>query len=153
MRRLTILTSLIGSLCLALAMSGGTDVESQSAPSRYVVVRLVFADPDQKHTASDHVYQRTVYYDPTETLLDLTSFDVESVYIEHDLRDRFLIVLPLNDKGDAALRPLRGRTGVWIDGKLVDVPWIGPKLFVIAGAFTQTEANKIAGRIKRGGTE
>ena len=153
MRRLILLCAVLGSLTL----TAGTVVRSKSnisnnrmAPSAYVVVRPLFEKADAKHTATATMFsKKTFYFDPAEKLVDLSDVDLTKVRVQPGTGGQYVVVLSLK-------KPIVGnRIGVFLDGKLVAALMTKSPLEMMAveNSFSQAEANKVAGRIRRGGAE
>jgi len=124
----------------------------------YVVLRPVstVAAPG---ASSAKVYEDTVYFQPSDRILDLRHLDLRTAKVDQH-GGRSVVLLYTTNDGDRLLHDwtsahINERLGIFVDGKLTSAPVIKTPIndmIVIDGDFTKAQAETIVSRLQKGGT-
>src|SRR6266446_4412759 len=144
---------------------GETTVEKPGGPAvavedaNYVILRQVFAEPRPGAVSAD-VYGRTLYFLPSESILDLHHLDLRTARVEEiGPEGAFIVVVNTNPIGNKLLRAwksanLEKELGVFVGERLIDAPVINSPItdmIILDGGFTREQARAVMKRLLRGG--
>jgi preprotein translocase subunit SecD len=123
----------------------------------YVVLRPI-TSTITAGAVGDSLYGQTLYFIPSERILDLRHLDLRTAKIEEQ-SGRYVVSIRTNPEGDQLVGAwtsanLEKRLGVFLDGRLVEAPVIKSRIagmIVIDGDFTKSQADAVLARLRRGG--
>lgn len=102
-----------------------------------------------------------LYFDDENQILDLRHLDPLSAAVEQGSDGNYGVFVSTTEEGNELLHSwtssnIGNRLGVFLDGRLISAPFIESPLtsmILLESGFTQSEAELIAARIRRGGGE
>jgi len=124
----------------------------------YVVLRPVVSNPSSSMKA-ETVDGRTVYYEPSQRILDLRHLDPRTAEISEGLAGEYVVLIRTTDEGNQLLQAwtsanVEALVGVFVGGRLISAPRIKSKLsdvILLEAGFTKPESQAIVARLRRGG--
>lgn len=128
----------------------------------YLVLRPVTKNATAG-TESGAVYGQTLYFQPSDRLLDLTHFDLRTAAIADRLgpssSDTFPLSLSTTPAGSEVLHQWTSahvgqQLGIFLDGRLIAAPFIESPItdmIILDGDFTKPEAEAVLARLRQGG--
>jgi len=125
----------------------------------YVILRPV-SHAEQPGAISGTIYGRTIYYRPTDRIMDLRHFDLRTAKLEQSgPAEEYVVALHTTPQGNELLRSWTSRNigkqlGVFVGGRLIDAPRIKTPItdmIVLEGSFSKSQAEDILARLHRGG--
>ena len=131
----------------------GTSVAVVDA--NYVILRPVFAQPSPG-AVSTSVYGRTVYFQPSERILDLRHLDLRTAKLEQTGPEgSYIIAVNTTPVGNKLLRAwtsanLEKQLGVFVGERLISAPVIKSPItdmIILDGEFTREQAEAVLKRL------
>jgi len=146
----------VGEVSFDEAEGEGATIEI--ADPDYLILRPVW--PTQaRGTVSATADGQTVYYVPTQRIMDLRHFDPRTARLEESGPGTYAVSLSTTADGNRLLGDwtaanLGRQLGVFVGGDLVAAPHIHSRItemIVVGGEMTRVEAEAVVARMRRGG--
>ncbi|HVT03316.1 MAG TPA: hypothetical protein VHL58_08065 [Thermoanaerobaculia bacterium] len=126
----------------------------------YVVLRPVTATATPGAIAAT-VFGQTVYFIPSERVLDLRHLDPRTAKVEERPVGTYVVSIGTTPEGDHLLGSwtsanIEKQLGVFVGDSLVSAPLIKSKItgmVILDGGFTRPQAEAVVERLRRGGSE